>query len=156
MPKNSNITGREVFIVDGNRTPFLKARGKRNPFAAADLAVLAARSLLLRQPIQPSDIDEVITGCVMPSASEANISRIVALRLGCGDSVPAWTVQRNCASGMQALDNAAHDIASGRAELVLAGGTSNSIKKSKFETGIDTKAVTMAKTNTTKNGILIF
>ncbi len=48
---------------------------------------------------------------------------MVALRLGCGDKVPGFTVMRNCASGMQALDNAALDIASGRCDLVLAGGT---------------------------------
>jgi acetyl-CoA C-acetyltransferase len=59
----------------------------------------------------------------MPGVDEANIARIVALRLGCGERTPAWTVQRNCASGLQALDCAAQDIASGRAELVLAGGT---------------------------------
>ena len=51
-----------------------------------------------------------------------DISRVVALRLGCGEHVPAYTVQRNCASGMQALDNAAMSIASGRSDLVLAGG----------------------------------
>ncbi len=59
----------------------------------------------------------------MPNADEANIARIIALRLGCGKSVPAWSVQRNCASGMQALDSAAKDIALGRSNLVLAGGT---------------------------------
>lgn len=123
MPKHAKVVGRDVFIIDGNRTPFLKVKGQPGPFAAADLAVQAARTLLLRQPIAPSDINEVITGCVMPSADEANISRIIALRLGCGSHVPAWTVQRNCASGMQALDNAAQDIAMGRADLVLAGGT---------------------------------
>ena len=59
----------------------------------------------------------------MPSPDEANIARVIALRLGCGKAVPAWTVQRNCASGMQALDSAAKDIACGRHDLVLAGGT---------------------------------
>lgn len=59
----------------------------------------------------------------MPGPDEANIARVVALRLGCGDKVPAFTVMRNCASGMQALDNAAMQIASGRSNLVLAGGT---------------------------------
>lgn len=113
----------EVFIVDGNRTPFLKARGQRGPFSAADLAVQAARSLLVRQPFTPNDFDEVITGCVMPSPDEANISRIIALRLGCGDDMPAWTVQRNCASGLQAIDSAAQRIHQGYADLVLAGGT---------------------------------
>ena len=59
----------------------------------------------------------------MPSEDEANIARIISLRLGCGKSVPAWTVQRNCGSGMQALDSAIKDVALGRHELVLAGGT---------------------------------
>jgi len=114
---------RDVYIVDGARTPFLKAKGKPGPFSASDLAVNAARELLQRQPFSAKEIDEVIIGCVMPNPDEANIGRLVALRLGCGKSVPAWTVQRNCASGMQALDSAAKDIAMGRCDLVLAGGT---------------------------------
>ena len=120
---NAKTYGRRpVFIVDGLRTPFLKAKGAPGPFTAANLAVAAGRPLLLRQPFEPDAFDEVIIGCVMPSADEANIARIIALRLGCGKTVPAWTVQRNCASGMQAIDSAAADIADGRANLVLAGG----------------------------------
>ncbi len=114
--------GRPVFVVDGSRTPYIKARGKPGPFSASDLAVSAGRPLLARQPFAPNDLDEVILGCVMPSEDEANIGRITALRLGCGDRVPAWTVQRNCASGMQSIDSAAQNIASGRSGLVLAGG----------------------------------
>jgi len=114
---------RAVYIVDGLRTPFIKAGAKPNPFSAADLAVAAAGPLLARQPFQPEAIDEVIVGCVGPAADEANIARIIALRLGCGDLVPAWTVQRNCASGLQALDSAAARILSGDCDLVLAGGT---------------------------------
>src|SRR3990167_1697087 len=114
---------RPVYIIDGARTPFLKAKSERGPFSASDLAVSAGQPLLTRQPFSPTDIDEVIIGCMMPSEDEANIARIIALRLGCGKSVPAWTVQRNCASGMQALDCAKKDIATGRADLVLAGGT---------------------------------
>jgi acetyl-CoA C-acetyltransferase len=110
-----------VFIVDGARTPFLRASGP-GPFSAADLAVLGARPLLGRQPFEASDLSEVILGCVMPGPDEANIARVAALRLGCDRRVPAWTVQRNCASGMQAIDCAAADIACGRSELVLAGG----------------------------------
>ncbi len=117
-----NNGGRPVYIVDGARTPQLKAKGAPGPFPAADLAVGAGRPLLLRQPFEPDAFDEVILGCVMPGPDEANIARLVALRLGCGQRTPAWTVQRNCASGMQALDCAFHDIAAGRAELVLAGG----------------------------------
>ncbi len=114
---------REVYIVDGARTPFLKARGKPGQFSASDLAVNAGRELLARQSFEPTDLGEVILGCMMPSPEEANIGRLVALRLGCGKSMPAWTVQRNCASGMEAIDNAVKDIALGRHDLVLAGGT---------------------------------
>lgn len=122
MKLKSNLSGRHVYVVDGNRTPFLKAKDV-GPFTASDLAVAAGLPLLNRQPFSPVDLDEVIIGSALPSADEANIARVVALRLGCGDKVPAFTVMRNCASGMQALDNAAMQIASGRSDLVLAGGT---------------------------------
>jgi len=114
---------RDVYLVDGSRTPFLKAKGKPGPFSASDLAVNAGRELLARQPFAPSELGEVILGCMMPSATEANIARLVALRLGCGPFVPAYTVQRNCASGMEAIDDAIKDISMGKHELVLAGGT---------------------------------
>ena len=113
---------KDVFVVDGCRTPFIKACGRPGPFSASDLAFAAGRSLLARQPFEPDTLDEVIIGCVIPGPDEANISRIVGLRLGCRLSTPAWTVQRNCASGMQALDSAALNIAVGRSDLVLAGG----------------------------------
>ncbi len=115
--------GRNVYIVDGCRTPFLRARGVPGKFKAVDLAVAAGKPLLNRQPFQRTDLDEIILGCVAPTADEANIGRIASLRLGCGESTPAWTVARNCASGMQALDSAATNIALGRSDLVLAGGT---------------------------------
>ncbi len=111
-----------IYVVDGARTPFLKAQKGLGPFAASDLATQAGRALLLRQPFLPSDLDEVILGCAAASPDETNIGRMVALRLGCGDKVPGWTVMRNCASGMQALDSAIANIQLGRSELVLAGG----------------------------------
>ena len=111
-----------VYVVDGARTPFLKGRNAPGPFSAADLALQAGRALLLRQPFLPGDLDEVILGCASPSPDEVNIARVVALRLGCGYGVPAWTVMRNCASGMQAIDAALANIENGRAQLVLAGG----------------------------------
>ena len=113
---------RPVYLVDGARSPFLKARGRPGPFHAADLAARTAIPLLLRQPFDPEALDEVILGCVMPGPDEANVARVVALRAGCGERVPAFTVQRNCASGLQALDTAARHIAEGCADLVLAGG----------------------------------
>jgi acetyl-CoA C-acetyltransferase len=111
-----------IYVVDGARTPFLKARNRPGPFAASDLATAAGRALLLRHPFAPSDLDEVILGCAIPSVDEVNIGRVVALRMGCGHKVPGWTVMRNCASGMQALDSAIDSMRAGRSELVLAGG----------------------------------
>ena len=122
MAASNKKYAKPVYLVDGNRTPFLKARGRPGPFKHADLGIYAARSLLLRMPFESTEFDEVIFGSTMPGPDEANLARVVALRLGCGDHVPAYTVQRNCASGMQALDNAAMSIASGRSDLVLAGG----------------------------------
>ncbi len=113
---------RDIYIVDGSRTPQLKARGRPGPFSASDLAVTAGRALLVRHEFDLGELDEVILGCVNPSENESNIGSVVALRLGIPQTVPAWTVQRNCASGMQALDSAAHNIASGQSNLVLAGG----------------------------------
>ena len=121
-PDQRKSLPKPVYIVDGSRTPFLKAKGKPGDFAAVDLALGCARPLLARQPFSAEQLDEVIVGCMMPGPDEANIARVIALRLGCGKKVPAWTVQRNCASGMQAIDSAASDISLGRANLVLAGG----------------------------------
>ena len=122
MVAKSKKYARPVYLVDGSRTPFLKARGKPGPFKHAELGIFASRPVLQRLPFEPEDLDEVVFGSTMPGPDEANIARIVALRLGCGDKVPAYTVHRNCASGMQALDSAALSIASGRSNLVLAGG----------------------------------
>ncbi len=121
--KNHKKTRRDVYIVDGSRTPFLKAKGRPGPFAAADLAVSAGQALLARQPFEPTDLEKVVVGCMMPSEKECNIGRLIGLRLGCGISTPGYTVQRNCASGMQAIDSAYKDITLGRCDLVLAGGT---------------------------------
>ena len=111
-----------VYVIDGARTPFLKARNQPGPFAASDLATAAGRALLLRQKFDPAELDEVILGCASPSADEVNIGRVAALRMGCGHKVPGWTVMRNCASGMQSIDSAIANIREDRSELVLAGG----------------------------------
>ena len=62
-----------VFVVDGSRTPFLKARNRPGPFAASDLATQAGRALLTRMPFAPDALDEVILGCANPSPDEVNI-----------------------------------------------------------------------------------
>jgi len=117
------MSSQAIYVVDGARSPFLKARREPGPFSAGELAVQTGRALLLRQPFAPTAVDEVILGCAAPAADETNIGRILALRLGCGLDVPGYTVMRNCASGMQALHAAMQSIREGRSHLVLAGGT---------------------------------
>jgi acetyl-CoA C-acetyltransferase len=111
-----------IYIIDGARTPFLKSKNRPGPFAASDLATQAGRALLMRQPFRPDQLDEVILGCAAPSVDEVNIGRVAALRMGTGQKVPGWTVMRNCASGMQAIDSGISNILAGRSQLVLAGG----------------------------------
>src|SRR6201995_75319 len=114
---------RPVYIVDGSRTPFLKARSGPGPFTSVDLAVQCGRPLLARQPFAPTAFDQVILGCVNVIADEMNPARVAALRLGMGEAMVAFTVQINCGSGMQSIDTGFRYIREGSANMILAGGT---------------------------------
>jgi acetyl-CoA C-acetyltransferase len=114
--------GRPVYIVDGARTPFLRARNAPGPFTPVDLAVACGRALLLRQPFAPDVFDMAILGMVNVIADEMNPARVAALRLGMGERMVAFTEQVNCGSGMQSIDIAFRYIAAGEADLILAGG----------------------------------
>lgn len=113
---------KEVVVVAGVRTPLGKAGGVFDRLTAVDLGALAIRELLARSPVSRSDVDAVIIGNVIQPAEAANIGRVIALMGGIPRAVPAHTVHRNCASGMQAVTDAAEKILAGRAEVVLAGG----------------------------------
>jgi acetyl-CoA C-acetyltransferase len=117
------VERRPVYIIDGSRTPFIKARGKPGPFTPVDLSVQCGRPLLLRQPFAPDAFDQVILGCVNVIADEMNPARVAALRLGMGESMTAFTVQINCGSGMQSIDTGYRYIQDGVSDLVFAGGT---------------------------------
>ena len=80
---------RPVYVVDGARSPFLKARLGPGPLRASDLTVQVGQALLARHPAVLAALDEVILGATMAGADEANIARAVALRLGCPIHVPA-------------------------------------------------------------------
>lgn len=116
------MNDRAVYIVDGARTPFIKARAKPGPFTPVDLAVQCGRPLLLRQTFPADAFDMVILGCVNVVADEMNPARVAALRLGMGARMTAFTVQINCGSGMQSIDTAFRYIQNGQARMVLAGG----------------------------------
>ena len=111
-----------VYLVDGARTPFLKAGSKPGPFTPVDLAVQCGRPLLLRQLFEPDAFDQVILGCVNTFADEQNPARVAALRLGCGTAMVAFTVAINCGSGMQSIDTAYQYIREGQSDMILAGG----------------------------------
>jgi acetyl-CoA C-acetyltransferase len=116
------VSNRPVYIIDGSRTPFIKARGKPGPFTPVDLAVQCGRPLLMRQPFAPHQFDQVILGCVNVIADEMNPARVAALRLGMGEDMVAFTMQINCGSGMQSIDTAYRYIQNGTSNLILAGG----------------------------------
>jgi len=112
-----------LYIVDGVRTPFCKMGTALAGADAIELGRTAAAAVLARTGLDPAQIDEVIFGCVGQPADAANASRVIALRAGVPDHVPALTVHRNCASGFEAITQAAEKVAAGRGDIFLVGGT---------------------------------
>jgi acetyl-CoA acetyltransferase family protein len=112
-----------LVIVDGVRTPFCKAGTELAAAAADELGRIAVSALLARTDLDPALIDEVIFGCVAQPADAANVARVIALRAGIPQSVPAFTVHRNCASGCEALTQAQEKMLAGRGNVFVVGGT---------------------------------
>lgn len=112
-----------LVIVDGVRTPFRKAGTDLAHSGADELGRVAVNALLARTGMDPALVDEVIFGCVAQPADAANVARVIALRAGIPESVPAITVHRNCASGCEALTQAAEKISAGRGSIFIVGGT---------------------------------
>jgi len=111
-----------VAILAGVRTPFAKMGTSLRELDAADLGRTAVAALLARTGVDPARIDEVILGCVAQPPDAPNLARVVALRSGIPESVPALTVQRNCASGLEAIFEAARRLRMGEGSLYLVGG----------------------------------
>src|SRR5438045_872070 len=116
------MTTERLVIVDGVRTPFCKAGTELASVGADELGRIAVNSLLTRTALDPALVDEVIFGCVAQPADAANVARVIALRAGIPQSVPAMTVQRNCASGCEALTLAHERLLAGRGSIFIVGG----------------------------------
>jgi acetyl-CoA acetyltransferase family protein len=116
--KNSRLV-----IVDGVRTPFCKAGTELASLGADELGRIAVNALLTRTGLDPELVDEVIFGCVAQPADATNVARVIALRAGIPESVPAMTVQRNCASGCEAVTLAQERLLAGRGSIFIVGGT---------------------------------
>src|SRR5216117_3632850 len=111
-----------LVIVDGVRTPFCKMGTELARMGADELGRIAVNALLTRTGLDPHRIDEVIFGCVGQPAEAANVGRVIALRAGIPEHVPAITVHRNCASGFEAITQAYEKMVAGRGSIFLVGG----------------------------------
>lgn len=111
-----------AYIAAGIRTPFAKAGGALRSCDAVELCRAALASLLARTGFDPGELDEVVVGCVGQPAEAANLARVAALRAGVPEAVPAFTVQRNCASGLEAVTQAADRVAVGGGGAFLVAG----------------------------------
>ena len=115
---------KEIVILPGKRTPFGAFGGTLKDFTANDLGVFAAKAALEASHVKPESIDHVIFGNVAQTSQDAAyLARHVGLRAGVPIATPAYTVNRLCGSGFQAVVNAAEEILLDEASLVLAGGT---------------------------------
>jgi acetyl-CoA C-acetyltransferase/acetyl-CoA acyltransferase len=117
------MTMLDIAIVEGVRTPFAKAFGPLARLPAHVLGVQAGKAVLDRAGVRPDQVDQVVFGNVVLPAEAANIARVITLLTGIPQDRIAHTVQRNCASGMEAITTAAQLIELGQARLILAGGT---------------------------------
>jgi acetyl-CoA acetyltransferase family protein len=111
-----------IYIVDGVRTPFAKSGTMFADTTAMELGKTVVSLLVARTGLAPEKIEEVIFGCVGQPAEAPNIARVIALRAGIPESVPAVTVHRNCASGFEAVTQAAEKMIAGRGDVLLVGG----------------------------------
>ncbi|HEV8398987.1 MAG TPA: acetyl-CoA C-acyltransferase [Gemmatimonadales bacterium] len=114
--------GRRVAVIAGCRTPFCKAGTALKDARAVDLARHAARELIERTNLDGADVDEVIFGQVVPSALVPNVGREVSLLPQLPKEIPAYSVNRACASATQAIANGHDQIALGHDDVVIAGG----------------------------------
>ena len=142
-----------LVIVDGARTPFIRAGTDLAMLGADELGRIAVDAVLTRTGLDPALVDEVIFGCVAQPADAANIARVIALRAGIPHSTPAMTVHRNCASGFEAVTTAAERMAAGRGSVFIVGGAESMSKVPLLYPEAAAKkfaAVAKAKTTTRK------
>ena len=111
-----------IAVIAGFRSPMGKAGGVMKNLTAHDLGARIVKEVVIRSGIDPETIDEVIVGNVAQPAEAANIARVIALKAGLPEKIPAFTVHRNCASGMEAMTVACSKILNDEAQIILAGG----------------------------------
>src|SRR5512135_2274228 len=116
---------KEAVIVSAVRTPVGKAkRGGLATVRPDEMAATAIQELLRRTPnLDPTEVEDVVIGCAFPEGEQGlNMARMIALRAGLPDSVPAETINRYCSSGVQSIAHVANAIRIGQVEIAIAGG----------------------------------
>jgi acetyl-CoA acyltransferase len=121
----STSSARDVVIVEGIRTPFVKSGSQFKQVHAADLGKAALKELIARTNLDVNQVDEVIIGNTGSPADAVNISRVIALGSGIPLKTSAYTVHRNCASAMESIASGYERIKSGTMDVVIAGGAEN-------------------------------
>lgn len=117
------MSQKKVAVVEGVRTPFCKANGAFRQIEADDLGAYVVRELLNRIPVKKEEVDELIFGNVIQPPNSTNIARIIAVKGGLPDKCPAYTVNRNCASGLEAVVSGANQIILDKSKIVISGGS---------------------------------
>ena len=116
------MNGEALYIVGAKRTPIGAFMGSLSGIPPQQLAATAAKSAMDQAGIPPSDVEQVIMGCVLTAGLGMAPARQVAIMSGCGENTPAVTINKVCASGLQSVILAADAIRSGSAQIVVAGG----------------------------------
>lgn len=122
------MNNQRLVVLAGARTPQAKAFGALADLSAVQLSVHATQAAMAKASVQPTDIDELVMGNVAGPPDAANLARVVALQAGIPQDRIAHTVSRNCASGMEAILQGWQIVHSGRAKLVVVGGTESMSK----------------------------
>jgi acetyl-CoA C-acetyltransferase len=134
----------EIVIISAARTPIGRFGGSLKSISSGHLGAIVIEEAIKRAGITPEIVDEVILGEVRQTTESSNVARVSALRAGIPETSPAFTVNRLCASGMQAITSGIQEIQSGQAEIIVAGGTENLsrapiyLRNSRFGEGVPT------------------
>src|SRR3954464_13647768 len=113
----------EAFLYDGLRSPIGRHAGKLAPLRPDDLAAEVIRQVVARNNLEPKEISDVVLGCVNQAGEDSrNVARFAALLSGLPPTTPGVTVNRLCASGLQAVVDAPPAVTCGEGDLYVAGG----------------------------------
>ena len=126
---------KSIYLAGAVRTPIGRFGGSLKDWSAADLGVAVAKESLCRANVHPDELDDSIWGCARQAGGGPNVARQITFRAGAPDTVPAFTVNQACGSGLRAIILAAEKIVLGRANIILAGGTESMSRVPYFAEG---------------------